>query len=132
MSLTVNTDQEAFDAVVTRFFDGTGRAMQKGADGFDACRYRTADGNVCAIGALIEPSSYREWFEGHGVEELVHQHSLDVGQVDVELLTQFQLFHDQTFGWDQKRPSVSGVGRMYELAAQYGLDDSIIKRLRGW
>ena len=132
MSLTVNTDQEAFDAVVTRLFDGTGRAIQTQPDGWIACRYRTDDGNTCAVGCLIEPSSYRDWFEGVGVEELVSTHSLELGQVDMELLVQFQLFHDQTGGWDQKHLSVSGVSLLSQIAADFELDDSIIERLRGW
>jgi len=131
MSLMVNTNQEAFDMAVERFFDGAGQASQKGAEGGPkVCRYRTVDGNACAVGALIEPDTYREWFEGAGLHKLVREHSLELGQVDVQLLADLQVWHDMNGNWDGNYPSRSAVGRLRVLAAGMGLDDSIIERLR--
>jgi len=131
MSLKVNTNQEAFDMAVERFFDGTGQASQKGAEGGPkVCRYRTVDGNTCAVGALIEPDTYREWFEAAGVHKLVREHSLELGQVDVQLLADFQDWHDFNGNWKGNYPTIGAVNKLYGIAAGWGLDDSIIERLR--
>jgi len=133
MSLMVNTNQEAFDMAVERFFDGTGQASQEPYEGVPkVCRYRTVDGNTCAIGCMIEPDTYREWFEGAGVHKLVREHSLELGQVDVQLLADLQVWHDMNGNWEGNYPSMGAVGRLHGLAAGWGLDDSIINRLRGW
>jgi hypothetical protein len=132
MQLMANTDQEAFDMAVTRFYDGRGAAVNRTEDGITECRYRADNGNTCAIGCMIEPDTYRDWFEGNGLEKLVKDHSLAIGHVSLKLLHDLQWWHDNYGHWRNNYPNASGVASLHHIAGEYNLDDSIIERLRGW
>ena len=91
--LTVNTNQEAFDAVVRHF------AKQKHwSGGVGLALYRSASGRRCAIGAILRDSCYTNALEYANIALLVEYRYLTIGNVTIDLLSELQHLHDSAIG----------------------------------
>lgn len=92
-TLTVKTNQEAFDAVVRHL-----RTMPYRAYANQACCYWQSDGPSCAIGAItVNPQLLQR--ENTGVDWLISDGILDPGTVDLRLLMRLQTLHDTEMNW---------------------------------
>jgi len=103
--LTVNTNQEAFDAVVRHFIK---QKHQSGGGG--SALYRSANGQRCAIGALLHDNSYRPALEYFDIQLLVERGDITIGRIDINLLSALQHAHDVVAS------KYVGVGSMYKYA----------------
>jgi len=57
----MKTQQEIFDTVATHLL----KQNDKSLDSYGECRYRAEDGNMCAVGCLIDTKHYTSGFEGY-------------------------------------------------------------------
>jgi hypothetical protein len=125
MKLLAQTNQEAFDLVVTHLKN---QGRQAFADG--ACKYRTSDGLKCAIGALIPDEDYMPEWEGHSVGELISSFGLETASVDRGLLAELQYVHDCATTWHNvpagRFVSHEGKKLLRATAHLYDLDPKII------
>jgi hypothetical protein len=120
IKLNVNTNQDAFDAVVRHL-----KAQNRQASWDGACAYRTPSGLKCAIGALIDDDCYNKGLEGIAVNKMEL-----LTDVSVALLQDLQTVHDFTETWSNtdKMQWVSpvGVAHLQRVARQYDLDASVV------
>lgn len=130
MKLIVNTDQEAFDAVVRHL-----RAQNRQASWDGACVYRSQAGTSCAIGGLISADDYHPSIEGKTVREMIDDGTL-VTDVDPYLLQRLQSMHDDSESWSNTEKmawvSAQGIAKLREIAARFHLDGSIIDQQFVW
>lgn len=109
--LTVNTNQEAFDAVVRHF------AKQKHwSGGVGLALYRSASGRRCAIGAILRDSCYTNALEYANIALLVEYRYITIGNVTIDLLSELQHLHDSA-----KHPTLA-AGYKYVLLNPYILE----------
>jgi hypothetical protein len=125
MKLLAQTNQEAFDLVVTHLKN---QGRQAFADG--ACKYRTSDGLKCAIGALIPDEDYMPEMEGFDVRNLIQNFGLETGGVGPALLAELQYVHDRATTWHNvpagRFVSDEGKKLLRATAHLYDLDPKII------
>lgn len=111
------TNQEAFDKIVARLMDGTGRAVSSSG----ACRYRTLTGLKCAVGCLIPDEEYRGIFEGQTADNLRAFNIPSLKGLDYNLLYSTQRLHDDPKNWDDTKFKASGLKKLREVARFYRL-----------
>jgi hypothetical protein len=120
IKLNVNTNQDAFDAVVRHL-----KAQNRQASWDGACAYRTPSGLKCAIGALIDDDCYTKSLEGVAANKLEL-----LTDVSIPLLQDLQMVHDIHTTWSNtdKMQWVSprGVSHLKRIARQYDLDASVV------
>jgi hypothetical protein len=116
MKLNVTTNQQAFDAVVEHLAGMKGRSVRQDAILPASCSYRGANGQRCAIGALIPRFVGGDWGT---VYDLVDQHRLDPGDVNVVLLRKLQKVHDSLNNWVGDR--FDNWQALIEIGLEYGL-----------
>ena len=109
------TNQEAFDKIVARLIDGTGRAD----DGEGGCMYRAPNGLSCAVGCLIPDDEYDEGIEGEYVHALDYLGCLD--GLNVEMLEDAQDVHDYCRNWTGTKLNDKGIQELKRIAADYNL-----------
>lgn len=81
--------QEIFDYVVTHLAEQGARAYNEETG---ACRYRAADGKMCAVGCLLTDDLYEQTLEGEGIIMLPLYDQLSIPTR--RLLTSLQNTHD--------------------------------------
>lgn len=130
MTTTITTAQEAYEAIRKHF---TQPGVQYGYDHeVSECCYRTPDGWVCAVGALIPEELYFRLaeecrIEGEGVKMLAkipELHDLlngddPMGQIKLEFLTAAQRAHD--YCAENDRPMGEFIRRLDERAQEFFL-----------
>lgn len=116
IKLTVNTDQEAFDAVVRHLKNLKGRAAL-GA----FCVYLTADGRNCAIGAIMDNPHMAS---RGAVLDLIDDGTLDPGELNPHLLDNLQTAHDRQYHWDGD--VFIGTKYLRQLAKSFGLSTAVL------
>lgn len=98
------TDQEIFDKVVAHLRKQGHKSMSEKLDAFTQipiCAYRAANGDMCAVGCLIENSEYKESFEGvNAMMILDGGYGADISLVERlyphrRLLNDLQIVHDK-------------------------------------
>lgn len=137
MKLSATTNQEAFDTVVRHL-----RSQNRQATWDGNCVYRSEAGTSCAVGCLIPADQYTPKMEGYSVGELVRGDgvcgeaigfTLDVGDVDVELLQELQWTHDTSYHWfnTEKAMYLNEAGRreLKRIATLFGLDGTLVDTL---
>jgi hypothetical protein len=128
MRLSVTTNQEAFDNVVRHLSTMKERSMTP--DGA-SCAYRGDKGLKCAVGALIPrfvTNDVDAAIQVSGVDYLIDQCGLDIGDVSQALLEDLQEIHDQYTNW---RPSgFRAWEQFYALARRFDLDASVVDEVR--
>lgn len=102
------TNQEAFDKMVAHLRKQGQKAQENGA-----CRYRTKNGLMCAVGCLLTDEEYRPGMEGKGVEHMQHLYGV-FPKLSVGLLAEMQDTHDAyaPSHWEE---------RFASTATRYGL-----------
>ena len=115
--MTPMTEQEIFDRVARHLLT-QGREAQdhNKINGAYVCRYKTADGLMCAIGCLIPPENYSEAMEGKRVmhNEVYSRLPKLAEEVRANLLVSLQAIHDGSFPIVWKR-ELEGLGKRLEL-----------------
>ncbi len=66
MSLVARTQQEILDQVVMHL-----RRQQRRASGHQRCMYHASNGDMCAIGCLIDKEDYDATYEGLSLSRLI-------------------------------------------------------------
>lgn len=73
-------------------------------DDFHSCRYRGANGTMCAVGCLIKDEHYKLTFEGlsvgsKSVLDALRKSGLNFVQFDdiYEMLSRWQAYHDDSY-----------------------------------
>jgi len=82
------TNQEAFDKMVAHLRKQGRKSEHRGA-----CRYRTKDGLMCAVGCLLTDEEYKRGMEGMGVEHMQHRYEV-LQDLDPPFLAEMQDTHD--------------------------------------
>lgn len=130
IKLNVETNQEAFDAVVRHL-----RKQNRQASWDGACAYRTPPGGRCAIGALIDDDQYNKTIEGQSIRELIADRVVDTDISD-GLLVELQVLHDRTDSWNDTEKmqwvSENAIAELRVIAYKFGLDDKIIDEQFVW
>jgi hypothetical protein len=65
------TDQQIYDKIATHLLTQNRKAMVKGFNGQEMCKYRTPEGLKCAIGCLIADEDYNVKLEHAGTVKTV-------------------------------------------------------------
>ena len=105
------TLQEIYNKVRKHLLTQNKRASQNGA-----CRYRTADGSMCAIGCLITDAEYKPEWEGTGVNSLARDPGTPAWlRVHENALCQLQDIHDGA-------PVEHWAHHLDKFASLYGLE----------
>lgn len=121
--------QTIFNNAWQRFIvEGAPPAQESGFSTFWRCRYRTADGRVCAIGASLTPEQaaladaqedsgfayivqkFPQWFD----ESVISLEQWELSELQQEL-------HDQWCYCGEWRTASGLKGHYLEVAAKYGL-----------
>ncbi len=119
-TLTVDTDQEAFDAVVRHLAAATVRAAD-----MNGCAYLTSGGLRCAVGALLDdPSSRAVELPTIELFLAVDDGLIDVGDIDVDLLQGLQGAHDVACNWSDD--GFVGWDEMRDIADTFGLSTAVL------
>lgn len=109
------TNQEAFDKIVARLMDGTGRALDEGGE----CMYRAPNGLSCAVGCLIPDEEYYPRIEGLLADELINLNCLN--KLNLYMLERLQFVHDEELNWTGSTLNEEGIRILQEIAAYYDL-----------
>lgn len=143
IKLSVQTDQEAFDAACRHFARMTKRAVNG-----SSCVYETPDGkNHCIVGALLKldtPDKHQwakhvgggwddvAWQEDYGVECLedlpAGGYLVDVNGLTYELPADLQNIHDEAANWDED--GFIGWWMLEDLAINYNLNTKVLDAVR--
>lgn len=124
--LLVNTNQEAFDAVVRHLKAQNQRAVQPSANfSSGQCMYWTSEGLMCAIGAIVE---HPDRLPTGRVGLLIASFAIDPGEVSTALLDKLQWAHDCFNHWDNDNADFNEEGVQYlaEIAAQFDLSLDVL------
>jgi hypothetical protein len=140
-TLKVATDQEAFDAVVRHLAQQTDRCTSDSDHGASdhgaSCVYQRADGNRCAVGALIDVSDEellkfeQEVLVGlteTSVRSLVARRYLSIVGVDIVVLSLLQQAHDS--GYRAPGEPFNNWAELEQVAQRFHLDRSVIDEVR--
>jgi hypothetical protein len=113
------TEQELFDLACAHLYSMPGRAASTASD---ACYYRTADGNRCAVGYFITDEEYDTDMELKSLRDLVNAELLPPRLVPFErILEALQKVHDDEDNWE---PKFIGGARLAALATRFNLSAS--------
>lgn len=93
-TLSFATAQQVFDQVANHLL--TQKIKSKGVK---YCRYKTAEGLMCAAGCLIGDDEYDEKFETAGSWRSVVENGY-VSNTHLYLITDLQDLHDNKIKWD--------------------------------
>ncbi len=119
------TPQEIFDKVSVHLLTQGKRALSpKGR-----CMYRGEEGTMCAVGCLLDDTTYQPSFEGKGVNELVETFEMPEFFVEEEpLLDELQNCHDnyQPDEWPEVLTSIAGYNGLSTTAM-----DEYLKATKG-
>lgn len=114
LHLTVDTDQEAFDAMVRHLAQLPHRST---SDNGDDCSY---SGLRCAVGAILnDPDEAERHHSGTNVREL----PIDTN-VNVDLLASMQFTHDCNFLWGDQ--GFEAWYALRDIANQFGLSAAVV------
>ena len=117
----IDSAQDVFNFVY-RYLTATAtsRAVRGGEGEYmDQCMYRTPDGRMCGIGALIADSEYSVSMEGATVEQLASDGLLPKRLVPyVSLLLALQNVHDAPDNWGRSTQPVSDPFDYYRHVTQ--------------
>lgn len=102
------TNQEAFDKMVAHLRKQGQKAHENGA-----CRYRTKDGLMCAVGCLLTDEEYKRGMEGMCVDALLPAYEV-LQDLDPHVLAEMQDTHDAYDPTDWE-------ARFADTATRYGL-----------
>jgi hypothetical protein len=115
------TLQEVFDKAATHLLKQGVRSYKNGV----TCLYRGPNGTMCAVGALIDDAHYVPSLERKPADNLYVMEALRLSGVPAdaaaELLIELQRLHDKL------EPAAWNAELRY-IAAEHGLDDSVVKR----
>lgn len=89
--------QKVLNTAVAQIIKQGGPAVSAGGN----CRYRTAEGRMCALGALIPPNTYDPCFEGRGVAAVYRVIGAYEGDIDFLSEMQGGLHDSLTCGTDE-------------------------------
>lgn len=121
--------QDVFDTVAEHLIQqGKAAVSNNNPDGFEYCKYRTADGCKCAVGALIPDSAYNPDIEDLIVADAKVQELLpflldDI--VDETILSRLQLAHDRKLNHGGL---LDWYEEMLQVAAKFDLDTTFIQK----
>lgn len=115
------TNQEAFNKIVARLMDGTGRSVNDEG----RCMYRAPNGLSCAVGCLIPDDEYDEGIEGIPADELPHLDCLN--GLDFNMLENIQFVHDKPLNWTGTKLNGEGIRYLRRIADRYDLTMPEIK-----
>jgi hypothetical protein len=143
ITLSVTTNQEAFDAVVRHLASMNRQSVVIESEGLDpfgeplsgSCAYRHPDGRKCAIGALIPDDQYDPIIEKSNVWSLVTglrsgTPRLDAGTISTDLLINLQDAHDDWNNWD--RTGFNRYNLLEAIGKWYDLDTTVLKEVQSW
>jgi hypothetical protein len=129
LTLTVNTNQEAFDAVARQLATQKGQAFDENRG---SCLYVTEDGRRCAIGGLMNATDDEifEELDRRGLESdvygLASEGQLDAGDISETLLSRLQFTHDASDNWQDD--TFVGWAKLLQVADDYNLLTSGVPR----
>lgn len=120
--------QEAYESI-RNYFSRPGAVLAKdGTSTYSTCKYRTRQGQACAVGCLIPDDLYRDVLEGYPLDRdwLDRFPSIDeyLRDVDKKFLRSAQLLHDSV-----ARDAESFLIGLDVVALLFGLevvDDTVI------
>jgi hypothetical protein len=138
VTLTVRTEQEAFDHTVRYLATKRGRAGRyivqpddNDEEGTFACSYQSPNG-PCAIGAMIEDEADRLYLDGlgagFGLLELIEMEAL-ITTVNPGLLSGLQASHDYSDNWDALG-AFHGWDDIDSIAVTFRLDTTVLTEMR--
>lgn len=93
MEIKPLTLQEQFDLMVTHL-----RGMKERSHEREICKYLTANGNKCAVGALIPDGHPAQKYVGCAID-LLYRYPQLRDRIDKELGRVMQNFHDDNYNW---------------------------------
>jgi len=113
----MKTQQEIFDTVATHLL----KQNDKSLDSYGECRYRAEDGNMCAVGCLIDTKHYTSGFEGYLADDNRVAMALQNSGVDAmnderveDLVRRLQEIHDEE-PVDNWLDHLTNVAQLFEL-----------------
>jgi hypothetical protein len=126
------SNQDAFNNVWQYFIvDRHPRALVvesevEETDNFSRCRYRTADGRMCAVGCQLPDALYRPDMEGEAASTVVNIAD-DVTEyfchVQPRLLDRLQVAHDYVYQRPGEEDTYAAMARkLREVAVDFGLN----------
>ena len=134
-NLTVQTDQEAFDAVVQHLAAQKEAAMSQ-FDGRKVCVYQTTDFKRCAVGGILDagPGDIILQDLQANVDDLIHSVygvrgvKFETGDVSTGLLLELQHIHDNQFNWGNKHTGLEAIGieALRRVARSRGLNQAVV------
>lgn len=118
--MMIRTKQEVFEISSVHLVKQNRKATET-ISGRDQCRYRAADGSMCAVGCMIPDEEYREEFEGYSVSGIGYavcekiRAAAGITQDTADLAGRLQTIHDcgTPDTWRN---------RLKELAKEYNLN----------
>ncbi len=106
--------QEIFDTVARHLLT----QMERAADSFGCCSYRTDDGLKCAIGCLFADSEYESEMEGWDIDDLISGELMPKRlRSHKQLLCSLQCVHDG-YGVREWPDLLRRVAKAFQLSAK--------------